>query len=63
MIRQRGFTLLEVIVALGILAFVILATHQILERTLTAKETSEAVIQSWIPCKRPFVLWTKTLTK
>lgn len=44
MIRQRGFTLLEVIVALGILAFVILATHQILERTLTAKETSEAVI-------------------
>ncbi|KAF7767585.1 general secretion pathway protein J [Pseudoalteromonas citrea] len=42
--RQRGFTLLEVMVALGILAFVILATHQILNSTLRAKEASEEVI-------------------
>lgn len=44
MMRQRGFTLLEVMVALGILAFVILATHQILDSTLKAKEASEDVI-------------------
>jgi general secretion pathway protein J len=42
--RHRGFTLLEVMVALGILAFVILATHQILNSTLNAKEASEEVI-------------------
>ena len=35
--KQRGFTLLEVMVALGILGFVIMATHQILDTTTRAK--------------------------
>ncbi|WP_372761649.1 type II secretion system minor pseudopilin GspJ [Pseudoalteromonas sp.] len=39
--KQRGFTLLEVMVALGILAFVIMATHQILDTTTRAKEASD----------------------
>ncbi|BBN80244.1 type II secretion system protein GspJ [Pseudoalteromonas sp. A25] len=42
--RQRGFTLLEVMVALGILAFVVMSTHQILDSTLKAKEASESTI-------------------
>ncbi|KPH92862.1 general secretion pathway protein GspJ [Pseudoalteromonas porphyrae] len=42
--KQRGFTLLEVMVALGILAFVILATHQILDSTTKAKEASDEKI-------------------
>ncbi|MCF6437359.1 type II secretion system minor pseudopilin GspJ [Pseudoalteromonas sp. MMG022] len=42
--RQRGFTLLEVMVALGILAFVVMATHQILDSTIKAKEASEETI-------------------
>jgi general secretion pathway protein J len=40
-VKQRGFTLLEVMVALGILAFVIIATHQILETTTRAKDASD----------------------
>jgi len=43
-VKQRGFTLLEVIVALGILAFVIIATHQILETTTRAKDASDEKI-------------------
>jgi general secretion pathway protein J len=43
-VKQRGFTLLEVMVALGILAFVVLATHQILDSTIRAKEASEEKI-------------------
>jgi len=43
-VKQRGFTLLEVMVALGILAFVILATHQILDSTTKAKEASDEKI-------------------
>ncbi|ALS31633.1 general secretion pathway protein J [Pseudoalteromonas translucida KMM 520] len=39
--KQRGFTLLEVMVALGILGFVIMATHQILDTTTRAKEASD----------------------
>ena len=42
--KQRGFTLLEVMVALGILAFVIIATHQILETTTRAKDASDEKI-------------------
>lgn len=42
--KQRGFTLLEVMVALGILAFVIIATHQILDSTTKAKEASDEKI-------------------
>ncbi|MDN3392635.1 type II secretion system minor pseudopilin GspJ [Pseudoalteromonas sp. APC 3691] len=42
--KQRGFTLLEVMVALGILAFVIIATHQILEATTRAKDASDEKI-------------------
>lgn len=42
--KQRGFTLLEVMVALGILAFVVLATHQILDSTTKAKEASDEKI-------------------
>ena len=41
---QSGFTLLEVMVALGILGFVVLATHQILNSTIQAKTGSEEVI-------------------
>ncbi|CAM4287774.1 type II secretion system minor pseudopilin GspJ [Pseudoalteromonas byunsanensis] len=44
MMRQRGFTLLEVMVALGILAFVVMGTHQILDSTIKAKEASEETI-------------------
>jgi general secretion pathway protein J len=43
-VKQRGFTLLEVMVALGILAFVIMATHQILDSTTKAKEASDEKI-------------------
>jgi len=43
-VKQRGFTLLEVMVALGILAFVIIATHQILETTTRAKDASDEKI-------------------
>ncbi|GEB72626.1 type II secretion system minor pseudopilin GspJ [Pseudoalteromonas carrageenovora] len=42
--KQRGFTLLEVMVALGILAFVIIATHQILDSTTKAKDASDETI-------------------
>ena len=42
--KQRGFTLLEVMVALGILAFVVLATHQILDSTTKAKDASDEKI-------------------
>lgn len=42
--KQRGFTLLEVMVALGILAFVIIATHQILDSTTKAKAASDEKI-------------------
>ncbi|WP_213611155.1 type II secretion system minor pseudopilin GspJ [Pseudoalteromonas sp.] len=42
--KQRGFTLLEVMVALGVLAFVIMATHQILDTTTRAKEASDEKI-------------------
>ncbi|MBH0070298.1 type II secretion system minor pseudopilin GspJ [Pseudoalteromonas sp. NZS100] len=42
--KQRGFTLLEVMVALGILAFVIIATHQILETTTRTKDASDEKI-------------------
>ncbi|MBB1387176.1 type II secretion system minor pseudopilin GspJ [Pseudoalteromonas sp. SG45-5] len=42
--KQRGFTLLEVMVALGILAFVIIATHQILETTTRSKDASDEKI-------------------
>lgn len=42
--KQRGFTLLEVMVALGILAFVIIATHQILDTTTRAKDASDEKI-------------------
>lgn len=42
--KQRGFTLPEVMVALGILAFVIIATHQILETTTRAKDASDEKI-------------------
>ena len=41
---QQGFTLLEVIVALGILGFVVLATHQIFNSIRQAKTGSEEVI-------------------
>jgi len=43
-VKQRGFTLLEVMVALGILAFVIIATHQILDTTTRAKDASDEKI-------------------
>jgi len=43
-VKQRGFTLLEVMVALGILAFVIIATHQILDSTTKAKDASDEKI-------------------
>jgi len=43
-VKQRGFTLLEVMVALGILAFVIIATHQILDSTTKAKDASDETI-------------------
>ncbi|MFC3034815.1 type II secretion system minor pseudopilin GspJ [Pseudoalteromonas fenneropenaei] len=42
--KARGFTLLEVMVALGILAVVVMATHQILESTLSAKEASDETL-------------------
>ncbi|MEG3759899.1 type II secretion system minor pseudopilin GspJ [Pseudoalteromonas carrageenovora] len=42
--KQHGFTLLEVMVALGILAFVIIATHQILDSTTKAKDASDEKI-------------------
>lgn len=42
--KQRGFTLLEVMVALGVLAFVVMATHQILDTTTRAKQASDEKI-------------------
>ncbi|TMN77353.1 MULTISPECIES: type II secretion system minor pseudopilin GspJ [unclassified Pseudoalteromonas] len=42
--KQRGFTLLEVMVALGILAFVVISTHQILDSTTKAKDASDEKI-------------------
>jgi general secretion pathway protein J len=43
-VKQRGFTLLEVMVALGILAFVVISTHQILDSTTKAKDASDEKI-------------------
>ncbi|CCQ12759.1 General secretion pathway protein J [Pseudoalteromonas luteoviolacea B = ATCC 29581] len=48
--KQKGFTLLEVMVALAILAVVVMATHQILESTMNAQEASEETlveIEQW----------------
>ncbi|ALU43910.1 type II secretion system minor pseudopilin GspJ [Pseudoalteromonas rubra] len=42
--RQGGFTLIEVLLALAILAMVVTATHQILDTTLRAKEASEETV-------------------
>ena len=42
--KQRGFTLLEVMVALGILAFVVISTHQILDSTTKAKDAPDEKI-------------------
>ncbi|WP_462150576.1 type II secretion system minor pseudopilin GspJ [Pseudoalteromonas xiamenensis] len=39
--KAKGFTLIEVMMALAILAVVVMATHQILESTMNAKEASE----------------------
>jgi|TARA_B100000700_G_scaffold310589_1_gene391330 general secretion pathway protein J len=43
-VKQRGFTLIEVLVAMAILAVVIMATHQILDSTTKAKEASDEKI-------------------
>ena len=48
--KQRGFTLLEVIVAMGILAFVVLSTHQILDSTTKAKEASDETVAELNGC-------------
>ena len=42
--KQLGFTLIEVLVAMAILAVVIMATHQILDSTTKAKEASDEKI-------------------
>ena len=42
--KQRGFTLLEVMVALGILGFIVVATHQIFQTALRTNELSEQTI-------------------
>ena len=42
--KQRGFTLIEELVAMAILAVVIMATHQILDSTTKAKEASDEKI-------------------
>lgn len=42
--KQRGFTLLEVMVALGILGFIVVATHQIFQTSLRTNELSEQTI-------------------
>lgn len=42
--KQLGFTLLEVMVALGILGFIVVASHQILDTAIRTSETSEQTI-------------------
>ena len=42
--KQIGFTLLEVMVALGILGFIVVASHQILNTAILTNETSEETI-------------------
>lgn len=42
--KQLGFTLLEVMVALGILGFIVVASHQILNTAILTNETSEQTI-------------------
>ncbi|AOT06749.1 type II secretion system minor pseudopilin GspJ [Pseudoalteromonas luteoviolacea] len=42
--KQVGFTLLEVMVALVILAFIVTASHQILDTSIMAKEASDETI-------------------
>lgn len=42
--KQVGFTLLEVMVALGILGFIVVASHQILDTAIRTSETSEQTI-------------------
>ncbi|SFD21278.1 type II secretion system minor pseudopilin GspJ [Pseudoalteromonas denitrificans] len=42
--QQTGFTLLEVMVALGILGFIVVASHQILNTAIRTNETSEETI-------------------
>ncbi len=44
--KQRGFTLLEVLIALGILAFIIAATHQILDVATKTNDASQETIKT-----------------
>ncbi len=42
---EQGFTLLEVMVALGILGFIVVASHQILDTSIRSNEISEQTVK------------------
>lgn len=61
--KQRGFTLLEVMVALGVLAFVVMATHQILDTTTRAKQASDEKIAELNALQTTFRLMDQDFSK
>ncbi|TQF73185.1 type II secretion system minor pseudopilin GspJ [Pseudoalteromonas luteoviolacea] len=53
---QTGFTLIEVMVALVILAFIVTASHQILDTSIKAKEASDETIAQLEGLQTTFLL-------